>query len=86
MLSTRTINIKPDRHFPLIVRIPLAIAPVALYLFGLSCIPLPVSLVASDLMTSALARLIVIGTVILGFLWLAGWFVGEFLSAAIFGL
>ncbi|KAJ7038865.1 G protein-coupled receptor 89 [Mycena alexandri] len=43
---------------------------VALYLFALSCIPLPASLSASDQLTvtATLSRLVVLGTIILGLL------------------
>ncbi|KAF8900147.1 Abscisic acid G-protein coupled receptor-domain-containing protein [Gymnopilus junonius] len=46
----------------------LSLIPVGIYLFALSNIPLPASLEASDTATSALSRLIVVGTVILGLL------------------
>ncbi|KAG6816018.1 hypothetical protein H0H93_008684, partial [Arthromyces matolae] len=49
-------------------RILISLVPVALYLIALSEIPLPHALAASDSFTSYLARLIVIGTVILGLL------------------
>ncbi|PPQ71403.1 hypothetical protein CVT26_011118 [Gymnopilus dilepis] len=45
-----------------------SLIPVGLYLFALSYIPLPASLETSDTATSALSRLIVVGTVILGLL------------------
>lgn len=49
-------------------RVILSLLPVLLYLFGLSYIPLPSALSSSDLITSALSRLIVLGTIILGLL------------------
>ncbi|GLB44430.1 putative the Golgi pH regulator (GPHR) family N-terminal [Lyophyllum shimeji] len=51
-------------------RICLSLIPVLLYLFALSKIPLPPALIASnvDIFTASLARLIVLGTLILGLL------------------
>ncbi|KNZ76649.1 Golgi pH regulator, partial [Termitomyces sp. J132] len=49
-------------------RILFSLIPVGLYLFVLSKIPLPSALATSDSFTSSLARLIVVGTVILGLL------------------
>ncbi|KAJ7819246.1 G protein-coupled receptor 89 [Mycena leptocephala] len=49
-------------------RIVLSTMSVALYLFALSCIPLPVALSATDRMTATLSRLVVLGTIILGLL------------------
>jgi hypothetical protein len=45
-----------------------SLVPVVLYLFALSYIPLPEALSSSDIMTAALSRLIVLGTIILGLL------------------
>ncbi|KAF7369745.1 G protein-coupled receptor 89 [Mycena venus] len=41
---------------------------VAIYIFAISCIPLPIALSASDRMTATLSRLVVLGTIILGLL------------------
>ncbi|KAF8064353.1 G protein-coupled receptor 89 [Lyophyllum atratum] len=49
-------------------RIFFSLIPVGLYLFALSKIPLPPALAASDTFAASLARLIVLGTVILGLL------------------
>ncbi|KAG6900245.1 hypothetical protein C0993_000886 [Termitomyces sp. T159_Od127] len=49
-------------------KILFSLIPVGLYLFVLSKIPLPHALVLSDNFTACLARLIVVGTVILGLL------------------
>lgn len=49
-------------------RIVLSTMSVALYLFALSCIPLPVALSETDRMTATLSRLVVLGTIILGLL------------------
>ncbi|KAG6915479.1 hypothetical protein DXG01_011310 [Tephrocybe rancida] len=49
-------------------RILLCLIPVGMYLFALSRIPLPPSLIASETFTASLARLIVVGTIILGLL------------------
>ncbi|KAG6890143.1 hypothetical protein C0995_011436 [Termitomyces sp. Mi166 len=49
-------------------RILLSLIPIGLYLFALSKIPLPHALATSDNFTASLARLIVVGTVILGLL------------------
>jgi hypothetical protein len=45
-----------------------SLAPVIVYLFLLSWIPLPDALASSDMMTAALSRLVVLGTIILGLL------------------
>ncbi|KAL0952682.1 hypothetical protein HGRIS_006924 [Hohenbuehelia grisea] len=50
------------------LRLILNIVPVFLFLLGLSYIPLPPALSASDTMTAELSRLIVLGTIILGLL------------------
>ncbi|KIK02881.1 hypothetical protein K443DRAFT_96034 [Laccaria amethystina LaAM-08-1] len=49
-------------------RVVFSLVPVVLYLFALSYIPLPEALSSSDIMTAALSRLIVLGTIILGLL------------------
>ncbi|KAJ6492833.1 G protein-coupled receptor 89 [Mycena vitilis] len=49
-------------------RIVFSTLSVAIYLFALSCIPLPVALSASDRLTATLSRLVVLGTLILGVL------------------
>ncbi|KAJ7613720.1 G protein-coupled receptor 89 [Mycena polygramma] len=49
-------------------RIVFSTISVVIYLFALSCIPLPVALSASDRLTATLSRLIVLGTLILGVL------------------
>ncbi|KAJ6578695.1 G protein-coupled receptor 89 [Mycena vulgaris] len=49
-------------------RIVFSTVTVAVYLFALSCIPLPVPLSESDRMTATLSRLVVLGTIILGLL------------------
>ncbi|KAJ7493539.1 G protein-coupled receptor 89 [Mycena latifolia] len=49
-------------------RIVFSTISVALYVFALSCIPLPFSLAESDRMTATLSRLVVLGTIILGLL------------------
>ncbi|KAJ7868547.1 G protein-coupled receptor 89 [Mycena olivaceomarginata] len=41
---------------------------VVIYLFALSCIPLPLALSATDRLTATLSRLVVLGTIILGVL------------------
>ncbi|KDR78231.1 hypothetical protein GALMADRAFT_65417 [Galerina marginata CBS 339.88] len=58
--TTRTSIIGP--------RAILSLIPVALYLFALSYIPVPASLETSDTATTALSRLIVLGTIVLGLL------------------
>jgi hypothetical protein len=49
-------------------RILFSMCTVGLYLFALSCIPLPTALSTSDRMTATLSRLLVVGTTILGLL------------------
>jgi hypothetical protein len=46
----------------------MSLVPVAVYLFSLSYIPLPSALSSSDALTTALSRLIVLGTALLGLL------------------
>ena len=45
-----------------------SLIPVSIYLFLLSWIPLPDALASSNLTTTALSRLVVLGTIILGLL------------------
>ncbi|PPQ77630.1 hypothetical protein CVT24_005454 [Panaeolus cyanescens] len=59
--STRTITSLTPRIF-------VAFLPVALYLFFLSYIPLPIGLKNPDYRTATLSRLIVLGTTVLGLL------------------
>ncbi|KAJ7704021.1 Abscisic acid G-protein coupled receptor-domain-containing protein [Mycena rosella] len=49
-------------------RLVFSVLCVALYLFLLSCIPLPPALAAADRMTATLSRLVVLGTIVLGLL------------------
>ncbi|KAJ7258067.1 Abscisic acid G-protein coupled receptor-domain-containing protein [Mycena haematopus] len=49
-------------------RIFLSTGTVLIYIFALSCIPLPVALSAADRMTATLSRLVVVGTMVLGLL------------------
>ncbi|KII90101.1 hypothetical protein PLICRDRAFT_174887 [Plicaturopsis crispa FD-325 SS-3] len=56
------------RQRPILVRLLLYLSPVAVYFFMLSYIPLPSALSYPDVMTAALTRLIVLGTIILGLL------------------
>lgn len=49
-------------------RIALSIVPVIAYLFLLSWVPLPDALASADLTTNILARLVFVGTIILGLL------------------
>jgi hypothetical protein len=49
-------------------RITLITLPVGLYLFLLSLIPVPTDLLVTDFITTTLARLIVVGTFVLGVL------------------
>ncbi|KAK2460368.1 hypothetical protein APHAL10511_007533 [Amanita phalloides] len=50
------------------IRITFSFIPVAVFLFALAHIPLPVGLASSNFLTSALSRLIILGTIILGLL------------------
>ncbi|KAF8637139.1 hypothetical protein AX17_003043 [Amanita inopinata Kibby_2008] len=55
------------RHF-LGLRVILSFIPVTLFLFALSRVPLPGGFTPPDIMTDALSRLIILGTIILGVL------------------
>jgi The Golgi pH Regulator (GPHR) Family N-terminal len=61
-------NIDQSRKRSIMIRVALSLVPVILYLFLLSWIPLPDALAASDMTTTALSRLVVLGTIILGLL------------------
>lgn len=63
-----TLGVDPSRRRSVIIRMVLSLVPVILYLFLLSWIPLPNALASSDIMTTALSRLVVLGTIILGLL------------------
>lgn len=52
----------------LLPRVFLSILSAMLYLFAVTYIPLPASLASSDILMTALSRLIVLGTIILGLL------------------
>jgi len=56
------------RKRSIIFRGLLSLIPVVLYLFLLSWVPLPDALMSSDITTTALSRLVVVGTTILGLL------------------
>lgn len=68
ILLTYSSSDQKRRRLLLGPRIFLSFVPFILYLLGLSYVPLPVALSASDSATSALAQLIVLGTIILGLL------------------
>ncbi|KIM82005.1 hypothetical protein PILCRDRAFT_97557 [Piloderma croceum F 1598] len=61
-------NIDQSRKRSIMIRVALSLVPVILYLLLLSWIPLPDALASSDMTTTALSRLIVLGTIILGLL------------------
>jgi len=65
-----TLAPKPDSNQRLRrqTQIIMSLVPVVLYLFALSYIPLPSALSSSDTLTTALSRLIVLGTALLGLL------------------
>ena len=56
------------RKRSVIIRVFVSLTPVVVYLFLLSWIPLPDPLASSDMTTIALSRLVVLGTIVLGFL------------------
>ncbi|KAJ7590676.1 G protein-coupled receptor 89 [Mycena floridula] len=58
----------PKRRQRLMPKLFLSLFFVLLYLYALSYVPLPAGLVSTDMFTTLLSRLIVIGTVILGLL------------------
>lgn len=62
------LNADSSRKRSVLTQAVLSLAPVILYLFLLSCIPLPDALVSSDVITAAVSRLVVLGTIILGLL------------------
>ncbi|KAF8626649.1 hypothetical protein AX15_004742 [Amanita polypyramis BW_CC] len=59
-------NEGPGRPFG--IRILISFIPVILFLFAVAYIPLPAGLTTPDVLTSALSRLIILGTIILGLL------------------
>ncbi|KAJ7447337.1 G protein-coupled receptor 89 [Mycena galericulata] len=64
-----TVGPDPGSHIRSTVpRIVFSTICVAIYLFALSCIPLPVALSAPDSLSATLSRLVVVGTIILGLL------------------
>lgn len=62
------LDIDQSRKRSIIIGVVLNLVPVILYLFLLSWIPIPDALASSDMMTTALSRLVVLGTIILGLL------------------
>ncbi|KAJ6465721.1 G protein-coupled receptor 89 [Mycena sanguinolenta] len=58
----------PPRTRSILPRIFLSTGAVLVYIFALSCIPLPAALSTADRMTAILSRLVVLGTVVLGLL------------------
>lgn len=50
------------------IRLAFALAPVAVFIFALSYIPLPAELLSSNPLTTVTARLVTMGTTILGLL------------------
>jgi hypothetical protein len=50
------------------IRILISFIPVVVFLFALAHIPLPAGLTSRDVLTNALSRLIIVGTIVLGLL------------------
>jgi uncharacterized membrane protein (DUF4010 family) len=50
------------------IRVAFALAPVALFVFALSYIPLPAELLSHNPLTAVTARLVTLGTTVLGLL------------------
>lgn len=50
------------------IRVAFALAPVALFIFALSYIPLPAELLLHNPLTAVTARLVTLGTTVLGLL------------------
>jgi len=57
-----------SRKRTIIFGVVVSLIPVIIYLFLLSLVPLPDALTSSDITTTALSRLVVLGTIILGLL------------------